>query len=230
MPTTQLLGSVGHVGSTWNTGMPADFAALCAAPGSTQRATMAITISPSHAHRIIVFRIHAPFIKERGATTLESIYLPVFGVGPDRICLYEDASECPPSRLRRFGRASSTVAHADVVRRAGPNQRGPIDSATRPAVHDDAGGDVQAALADCLPARWTHAHHREGRPDLAGDATGAEDGSRKRSGGVVPRARRHAGRLRVAALRHRSQRLSHVLGTRRRRLGPGARTRTAESR
>jgi hypothetical protein len=35
---------------------------------------MAITINPSHAHRIIVFRIQAPFIKARGATTLESIY------------------------------------------------------------------------------------------------------------------------------------------------------------
>src|SRR5215510_10668916 len=90
MPTTQLLGSVGHVGSTWNTGMPADFAGLCAAPGSTQRPTMAITISPSHAHGIVVFRIHAPFIKARGATTLESIYLPVFGVGA-RDCTHSPA-------------------------------------------------------------------------------------------------------------------------------------------
>src|SRR5947207_16020420 len=74
MPTTQLLGSVGHVGSTWNTGMAADFAGFCAAPGSTQRPTTAITISPINAHRIIVFRIQAPFLKARGATTLESIY------------------------------------------------------------------------------------------------------------------------------------------------------------
>src|SRR5580765_7049672 len=66
MPTTQLLGSAGHVGSTWNTGMPADFAGFCAAPGSTHRPTIAITISPSHTHRIVVFRIHAPFIKARG--------------------------------------------------------------------------------------------------------------------------------------------------------------------
>src|SRR5712691_4514046 len=66
MPTTQLLGSVGHVGSTWNTRMPADFAGLCAAPGSTKRPTTAITISPNHAQRIIVFRIHAPFIRARG--------------------------------------------------------------------------------------------------------------------------------------------------------------------
>src|SRR5215471_19388495 len=74
MPTTQLLGSVGHVGSTWNTGMPAEFAGFCAAPGSTHRPTMAITISPSHAHRTMVFRIDAPFIEARGATTVESIY------------------------------------------------------------------------------------------------------------------------------------------------------------
>src|SRR6185369_15126674 len=74
MPTTQLLGSVGHVGSTWNTGMPADFGGFCAAPGSTQRPTIAITVSPSHAHRIVIFRIQAPFTKARGAMTLESIY------------------------------------------------------------------------------------------------------------------------------------------------------------
>src|SRR6478672_4838262 len=54
---------------------------------------------------------------------------------------------------------NGTAAHSRRRHGAGPNQRGRNQARAGPAVHDDAGGDVQAPVAHCVPARWTHAHH-----------------------------------------------------------------------
>ena len=69
---------------------------------------------------------------------------------------------------------AAAASDSGVGHGAGTDQRGRAEARAEPAVHDDPGGDVQPALAHRLPARWTHAHHREGRPGLAGDQQGAK--------------------------------------------------------
>src|SRR5581483_803253 len=96
-----------------------------------------------------------------------------------------------------------------------------------PALHDDAGGHVQPAVADCVPARRTDARHRESRGALARDAAGREHRRGQRAGGPPSGPGRHARRVSVAALRDGPRGVSHVLGAGERRIQPGARPRAS---
>ena len=84
--------------------------------------------------------------------------------------------------------ASAVFLVAAIKRGPCADQYRRTESRSKPSVHDDAGGDVQPALAHRVPARWTHAHHREGRPGLAGHPAGRQD----RSGTCRPLTRARA--------------------------------------
>ncbi len=119
---------------------------------------------------------------------------------------------------------SGAAVNSGVGQGAGTDKCRRSEAGTKPALRDDPSGDVQSALAHCLPARWPHARHRKSRAGLAGDSAGREDADRQRAGGPASRAGRHAGRVRIAALRKRPQRVPHLCGTGRRWIEPGART------
>ena len=93
--------------------------------------------------------------------------------------------------------ADGSLTRACAGLGAGPDQRRRTETRSRPALHDDAGGDVQSPLAHRVPAGWADADHGEGRPGVAGDAARREDAGRERAGRPGARAGRDAGRLRV---------------------------------
>ena len=125
--------------------------------------------------------------------------------------------------LRRRSRATRTC-YAD--------QRGRAEARTELAVHDDAGGDVQPAVAHCVPARWPHAGHREGRPGLAGHAAGREDAGRRTCRRSCTRARAACWACSCRRTTRPTTASTSRMRSRARTVGiePGARARAADDR
>src|ERR1039458_5570220 len=92
-------------------------------------------------------------------------------------------------------RAFHVVADLRLAGGAGAVQYGHANARGEPSVHDDPSNDVQPPLANCVPSRWAHAHHRKSGAALAGDPAGRKDPCHERADRVVRRPGRHARRL-----------------------------------
>src|SRR5258707_14534128 len=104
------------------------------------------------------------------------------------------------------------ASHPGIAGGVGPGQCRGTETGSYAAVRDDHRVvHVFAALADCLPPRWADAGDREDRANFAGIRRGAKGRAFGRyTRGLLAGPERHAGGLRLTALRHRPEYLYHL--------------------